>query len=251
MNKFCAAAALSLLCGVPICRGTIPEDFVRQEYELSPTASITIRNAAGRILVYGANEPRLKIVAMRRAFTQERLEGIKVAVSIKDDAVVIDTIYPPASKGLLPDRSGTVDYEILVPQTCTLEQVELGKGEVLIQGMRGEHIAARLGSGLLHVRNCFASGDLQVDEGRLDIFYAWWERRPFSLSAKVAAGDLVLRVPAGAALHFDGASERGKIRSAFGKLGDVRELRDDFGGESEATFRLRIEDGNIRLERSY
>ena len=70
------------------------------------------------------------------------------------------SIAPTIRRPLDPffaDRSGTVDYIIELPQTCELASVRLDTGEVLIEGMRGSGIHAKLDNGRLFVRNCFAN----------------------------------------------------------------------------------------------
>ena len=242
-------AAAFLLSG-RAAEAVIPEDFVRQGYDVSPSVNLSVRNTDGRIFIYGSDAPRLEIIAMRRAFSEKRRDAIKIEVSIKGDAATIETIYPLVSGGsFLADRSGTVDYLILVPQTCTLARVELGNGEVLIEGMRGERIEAQLGNGVMHLRNCFSTARVRLERGRLIVRYDWWEARAFSLSAEVADGDLRVAVPAGAALHLDAAAVRGKVINHFAPgPRDVPQLDEHFGGESAVEFKLRTTTGNIQLE---
>ena len=243
--------AAILFAGRP-AYGVIPEDFVRQGYDVSPTVNLSIRNTDGRIFIYGSDAPRLEIIAMRRAFSEKRRDAIKVEVSIKGDTATIETIYPPVSGGsFFADRSGTVDYVILVPQTCTLAQVELGNGEVLIEGMRGERIDARLGHGIIHLRNCFSTARLRLERGRLIVCYDWWEARAFSLLVGVADGDLRVALPADAALHLDAAAAHGKVGNHFApEPRDAPQIDEHFGGDNAVEFKLRATSGNIRLERA-
>ena len=243
----------AFLLGGRAVEGVIPEDFVRQGYDVSPIVNLLVRNTDGRICIYGSDAPRLEIIAMRRAFSEERRDAIKVEVSIKGDTATIETIYPPVSGGsFVADRSGTVDYVILVPQTCTLAQVELGNGELLIEGMRGERIEARLGHGVMHLRNCFSTARLRLERGRLNVHYDWWEARAFSLSAEVADGDLRAALPADAALHLDAAAAHGKVVNHFApEPRDAPQLDAHFGGDTAVEFKLRATTGNIQLERTH
>lgn len=233
--------------------GAILEDEVRQGYDLAPTASVSIRNTDGRILIYGSDKARLEITAMRRAFTRERLEAIRIDVSIEGDTAIIDTIYPPVAGGSrFADRSGTVDYLILLPQRCTLAQVKLAQGEMLIEGMRGAQIEAQLDRGLMHLRDCFSAMRVHLGRGRLNVRYGWWEAGAFSLSAEVAEGNLRVAVPGGAAIHFDAATVKGKIASAFSRVpAGTQRIEEHFGEESAVEFKLRTTRGDIRLERAY
>lgn len=230
--------------------GKILEDHLRLGYDLIPDARVTIRNTDGRICVYGSDSPRLEIFAMRRAFSKERLVGIKISVQIGGDTAVIDTIYPPAPEGsLFADRSGTVDYVILVPQTCTLEKVVLEKGEILIEGMRGGGVTASLGRGVLHAVNCFSEIRLSLGAGGMNLRYDWWEEGAFSLAAAVAEGDLRLAVPQSASLRLDAQSREGLIHNSLVSVlpepgGHILEADYGAGGP---IFQLRAESANIWL----
>lgn len=251
--KFVLFFGGTVLLGGRAVHAVIPEDVIRLGYDVSPTVNLSVRNTDGRILIYGANSPRLEIWAMRRAFTRERLEAIKVEVSIKEDAATIETIYPPVSHtSLFADRSGTVDYLILVPQGCALEDVELRNGEILVEGMRGERIEARLGRGVMHLRNCFSVARLSLKRGRLKVFYGWWEARAFSVSTRVADGDLCVAVPGAAAMHLDAMTANGHIENHFTAAPrGVPRIDERSGGDSAVEFKLRTTAGNITLERAY
>lgn len=225
----------------------------QQTYPLSATATVTIRNTDGRIHVYGSNKNELTIVAWKRAFTQERLDGIKVNTTIEGDSAVIDTIYPPAPEGRLADRSGTIDYTIYVPQGCTL-QAELRNGEILLQDLRGKSATASTDKGRILVRNCFTDLRVSVTSGGMDIFYMWWESGTFSLLAEIASGNMRLALPPNAAARIDAASMHGSLRNRYPKQqqpGDQRALQTTIGDDANADLKARSIRGNITIERSY
>ncbi len=230
------------------------EDHVEQTYELSSHAKVAIRNAAGRIHVHGSNESQLKIYASKRAFSQERLDAIEVRVTIEGDTAVIDTIYPPAPEGLLQDRSGTVDYRIYLPQSCTIDIAELANGEIFFDGLRGPSATARLGNGRAVARNCFTALSIEVARGGMDISYIWWEPGDFSLTAGIANGSIRLALPPDAAVEIAASTESGHIRSQFDeeKTPDTRERKIRVGADpGDILMNVRAGTGNIRIERSY
>ena len=125
---------------------------------------------------------------MRRAFSEARLQAIEVRVTTEGEAMKVETIYPPAEKGMLGDRSGTVDYVILVPQKWSLAKVELERGEVLIEGMYGPRVEVAVGSGLLHLNSCFSTINALLGEGRL-IFFMNGGSRSLSPSRRKCGAD--------------------------------------------------------------
>lgn len=227
-----------------------------QSYALDPAARLTIRNAGGRIFVYGSEVPRLEISATRRAFSRERLEAIRVAVTIEGASASIETIYPPASEGLFADRSGTVDYIILVPESCRLARVELGRGEMVIEGMRGGGVDAQLGVGLMHVNDCFAPTRLHLGQGGLNLFYGWWEEEPIAVAATIGRGRARVFLPPDASLTLTATNRSGNIVNRLTPAKSVRQaggniLRLELGAGGASEIQLRGEAANLRIERAY
>lgn len=227
-----------------------------QTFPLSPNATVSIRNTDGRIHVYGSNKNELTIIAWKRAFTQERLDGIKVNAVVDGSSAVIDTIYPPAPAGRLDDRSGTVDYTIIVPESCTLAKAELANGEIMLQDLRGASATATADKGRIHVRNCFTNVHVTIASGGMDVFYMWWENAAFSLLAEIGTGNLRIALPPNAAAALDAVSVHGSIRNRYPKQqqpqqGDNRVLQTTVGDESNAEIKARATRGNITIERSY
>ncbi len=235
--------------------GAILEDVFRQGYDVSATAKISIRNTDGRIFIYGGDQPRLEIHALRRAFTKERLDAIKVNVAIEGERVAIDTVYPPLPQGSrLADRSGTVDYTLIVPQHATLSEVTLANGEVMIDGMRGAGLEAKLDRGVLSLRDCFSHARVRLGEGKLNVFFGWWERLAFSLSAEVNRGDLRLGLPWGAALRLDALAEQGRVINRIAPEPSEREpsrLQRTLGDGGEVEFTLRATNGDVWIDRAF
>ena len=229
-----------------------------QTFPLSANATVTIRNTDGRIYVYGSNKNELTIIAWKRAFTEERLQGIKVNAVVDANSAVIDTIYPPPPEGRFDDRSGTVDYTIIVPESCTLAKAELANGEIMLQDLRGESATATAEKGRIHVRNCFTDVRVAVGSGGMDVFYMWWEQGAFSLLAEIGSGNLRLALPPNAAAAIDVVSVHGSIRNRLPKQqqqGNNRALQTTIGeetsAESSAELKARATRGNITIERSY
>src|SRR5205814_6536024 len=109
------------------------------------------------VFVYGSNTNEMRVQAVKRAYTRERLKQIAVVVSVHPGSVSINTKFPPKPKWALSDRSGTVDYTIVIPATANLARLELEDGEVLVDGMRSRRMRARLRSGRMLAHNCFGN----------------------------------------------------------------------------------------------
>jgi hypothetical protein len=119
-------ALLSALTGCGSGAHRLLEETFEQTYRIEPTANITLTNGDGAVFVYGSNASEMRVQAIKRAYTRERLKQIAVNVSIQPGSVSINTKFPPKPKWALFDRSGTVDYTVVVPATVSLARLELG-----------------------------------------------------------------------------------------------------------------------------
>ena len=249
----CLAAASVLLASIlSVHGGAVAEEEIQQKYAVSPMVVLSVRNGDGRIMIYGSEENEIKITALKRAFTKERLDRIELKVTIDGDTATIDTIYPPPPEGRLEDRSGTVDYTIIVPETCAISKAELASGELVFEGLRGAAIHGQLGAGRLMVRDCFSQTRVSVRRGGLDVLHGWWEDRGFSVAAEIADGNVRLSLPATAAFRVQAAAPKGDIQNAFAEKGTEKEnqrvLDMRIGGDPQVEFKLTATDGNIRID---
>jgi hypothetical protein len=213
-------------------------------------------NGDGSIRVYGAAATELRVQAIKRAYSLERLDKIDIRVSIQPGQVSITTDFPPKPKWGLEDRSGTVDYSIVVPQTAKLDQVELSTGEILIEGMRSERAQTHLATGRLFLHNCFANVRATIDTGPLALIYDWWEPIGFSVEAKSVRGGAWAAIPANAAFHLLAQTRTGKIVSDFAvpeQRGNepIRKIDNPIGANPTARFAIDVGDGNIRILQAY
>jgi hypothetical protein len=250
-------AVLLLQAALFAREGAIKEETEVQTLQFLPRGSVVVRNTDGRIFLYGSEGSEIKIEAVKRAFSQERLDAIKIDARVEGDIAIIDTFYAPAPEGMGADRSGTVDYRIYVPQDNSIALAELQNGEILLDGIRGDSAQARVVNGRLTARNCFTELTVSVGRGGMDVFYMWWEDEKFSLLANIDNGSVRLAVAPDAAGTFDLATGQGHVRSQFDKKGagdqNARERKITLGEEENTDIELKVRagTGNVRLERSY
>jgi DUF4097 and DUF4098 domain-containing protein YvlB len=248
--KLSILAVVALIA--PICpAATIFEDTIVHDYSVEPNATLSIRNRDGAIWIYGADTHEVKIQAIKKAYSQERLDKIDIDISATPQQVSIETKYPLAPRSGLGDRSGTVDYVIVLPWTCKIERADLANGEVLIEGMR-DTAYANLGNGRMFVHNCFANVHAQVANGGLDVAFDWWESESFAVEAEIANGNLHAYVPSDAAFHLLASSVNGHVVSDFvdkqdRQPGGVRKIDMVVSGSSSAEVKLHAVNGSIKV----
>ena len=231
------------------------EENVEQKYELDADATLSVSNTDGSIRIYAAETSEILIQATKKAYTVERLQGIVVDVQASRKAVTINTTFPPR-KNALSDRSGTVEYIVIVPQAIEITQLKLVNGEVTIEGLRGGSAKAQVKNGWIAGQDCFADLNLTVETGRLDVFYGWWEERKFSVKGSSNRGIVRAFLPSDASVMLNASSETGRIINAFraektGANDTVRSLNTVFGTNAEAAIELKAGSGDIQIHKSY
>jgi hypothetical protein len=253
------AATLAAVCYlIGGCRppgDAILEEVSDRRYPIDPAdITISVTNRDGSINIYGAGGDvrEVQVETVKRAYTPERLKAISIQVSAQKNSVAIETIYPPDPAGPFSDRSGTVDYVIVLPQAAKISKLDLAKGEVLIEEMRSPEAHAQLGSGRLFVHNCFGSLDIRVQTGNVALVYEWWKEGDFSIRAAVEDGNTFAYLPEEAAFHLIANTATGKIANDF----EEKEQRHAegtnqvdllVGGADRPKIQIETKDGNVRI----
>jgi len=248
------AIASYLLLGCHPAVDRTLEEMIDHVYPVEPTATLSVTNRDGSIRVYAAgSEARdVHVEAIKRAYSAERLKAISIQVSAQPNAISVETIYPPDSEVGFSDRSGTVDYVIVVPPTIRISKLELTNGEVLVEGMRSEEARAQLGNGRLFAHNCFGNLDLTLKTGNLAIAYEWWEELEFSVRATIQNGNAFAYIPTDAAFHLIAHTATGKIANDFAekeqrRAEPINKIDMLVGGGGKTTFQFETQDGNVKI----
>ena len=255
MNKI-ALAVISLFGGLlfakEVSAGEVLEDVVERRFPLDPSGTFSLRAIDGTVEIFGTDSQEVKIVAVKKAFSPERLNAIAIRIDARQNAVNIETTPPPAPRHQFSDQSGTVEYTINIPQTARIARVELPTGELVIDGMRGASIAASLGSGQLVIHNCFCDQTIHVNQGALNVFFDWMEEHPISIEAKIEDGNLSARLPTDAAFHLHAVAKEGHVSSDFSPMGtrqrgDDSEINEVIGDGPATRLTFRAGEGNIHV----
>jgi hypothetical protein len=227
------------------------EETLEQTYPLDATASIHIANEDGSIRVYGGGD-ELKVQATKKAYSAERLSRIKINIVVRPDSVLITTDYPPKKRWVFSDRSGTVDYIVVVPETARLVRAELANGELAVEGLRGGRVQARLNNGLLFARNCFSDLELTLATGNLSLSFDWWEQAQFTVNGTVTRGNIGSFIPGDAAFHLQAEAPQGKIANDFEEKENrhaepANKIEMVVGSGGDVRMKIRVNNGNIRI----
>src|SRR5258705_7491368 len=75
------------------------EEVIDHVYPVEPTATLSVTNRDGSIRVYAAGTEvhEVRVEAVKKAYSAERLKAISVKVSAQPNAISVETTYPPDS----------------------------------------------------------------------------------------------------------------------------------------------------------
>ena len=222
-----------------------------QFFDLPLTGAVKLENTDGTIYVVGWYVPRVRVAAVRKAYTAERLRQIRVETTSHSDSLVIRTIIPQI-RGLFADRSGTVGYTVTVPETAQLA-LTLANGEVNLQGLRGGTAKVELTNGRISAIDCFARIEARATTGMMEILFNWWENLPASFNYVLQQGTIMARLPGAARFRIDAQTSEGWIHHAFelpaaNKKGGGQSLNAVNGPNPIVSLGLRASDGNISID---
>lgn len=226
------------------------QETVEKTYPVGSTAKFRLKNEDGSIWIYGADVSEMKVRAVKKSYRKDRLARINVNIVVGPDVVTIDTEFPSKPKWGLFDRSGTVDYVIILPWFCDVEKVKLGAGEVFIEGMRGKQVQAELGSGRMFGHNCFTDLHFSLGTGGLEVVYGWWEQHDIAVNAQIANGNAWVLIPADAQFRLRAETMNGSVLTDFSdrrSLENRTKLDLAVGEQPNAKMKIQTANGGVTI----
>ena len=235
--------------------GEVLQDTIEKTIPLDANSTFSLRAIDGSVEIYGAETNEAKIIATRKAFSPERLNKIQIQISGQGDSVNINTMAPPQPRWGLKDRSGTVDYMIILPQHTRISSLEMPNGDLVIHSMRGGGVSASLGNGRMTVHNCYCDQTVRVQRGALNLFFDWNDLRPIVVDGTVVHGNIFAVVPDDSSFRLHAASEYGRVASDFTEMperrrGGVSQIDDVIGPAAFSKLLLRTTHGNIKISKT-
>ena len=257
-------------------RGMVDEDF-SQSYSLSPQGRVSLKNVCGDIVIQSWNRNEVLVEAVKTAHSAERLAEVEIRVDADGDSVHIETEYPSYGSFSCSGSNGwsnesrimaaSVAYTLTVPRSARIDAVKVVNsnvdlsdldGDVHISTVNGDVTAAALQgrahlstvNGRIDAEGVSGPIDFSTVNGTLDVHMASLESRQ-KVSLKSVNGEVILRLPRGAAVEVEASSVHGKIRNDFGWEVDEgryvgRSLKANTGRDG-ARVKLSNVNGTIRI----
>lgn len=232
----------------------LTEEF-HKSYALSATGRVSIANINGDVHINGWDGNEVKVDAVKRAYSQERLSEVTIDVVSTADSVAIKTKYAERNQ-TFEDRnrensSASVEYTLTVPRRARIEGAELINGSLDISGVQGD-VRLSLING--EAKASDLSGDVKIStiNGRVEANLA---RLNESKGVNVSSvnGPIVLIVPPGANADVKASTVHGSITNDFGwTVNEGQYVGRDLSGQiGSGGLRIRLSNvnGSISIKR--
>ena len=228
------------------------EKVMEESFLLQKTGSFSLNNIAGDIMVYSWDKEEVKMLATKSISSwgandpEEILDNIEIDISSQPQNLKINTRYPTLSWV----KNARVDYQIWIPQTCTVElesvsgsiqmddhlnrlyaetvsgSIKLNNimGNVELKTVSGYISAAKINgeiragsvSGSLIFRNCQGSfPNLHSTSGSIAAELAAIDEDASDMSLNTVSGDINLKLPGDASFGLDIKTVSGEISTKF------------------------------------
>jgi DUF4097 and DUF4098 domain-containing protein YvlB len=235
----------------------LTEEF-HQTYPLAAGGRLSLSNINGAVKVLAWDRAEVKVDAVKRAYTQERLREAQIKVDASSSRVRIETEYPESNlrwSGRDDERRenpATVEYTLTVPRAVNIDEINLINGDLGLSDLTGPVKASSI-NGRVTASALSGPVNLSVINGRLE---ATLDRLGESGSVNLSSvnGPLVVTLPSDANATVRASTVHGGISNDFNLPVRVGEYvgKDLEGriGQGGADVRLSNVNGSVQIRRA-
>lgn len=225
-----------------------------QTYPLSPTGRVSIANINGDVHINVWDQGSVKVDAVKRAYSQQRLSELTIDVTNSADSVQIKTKYPEERNYSGRDREdgwASVEYTLTVPRRARLDGAELVNGSLDVEGVQGD-VHASLVNGTVKASGLGGEVKISTVNGKIEANVAALEAAK-GVQLSSVNGSIVLIVPSGASADVRASTLHGGISNDFGlNVEDGQFVGHSLNGQigsGGARIRLTNVNGSIAVKR--
>lgn len=230
-------------------QGSESEEF-HQTYPLAANGRVELDNINGAVHISGWDRNEVKVDAVKRAWSKQRLDEAKIKIDASENSISIRTEYPGHDHTFWNDshhdQPASVEYTLTVPRNARLDTINLVNGSLDLEGVSGE-IKASCVNGKLAARNLGGRADLSTVNGKLE---ANVDRLESPLEVSSVNASVLVTLPSDAKADLEASTVNGAISDDFGLpvtkhqfLG--HDLRGELGGGGP---HVRVSNVNGRID---
>jgi DUF4097 and DUF4098 domain-containing protein YvlB len=246
-----AGAALLL---VSTAMNAAVKETEEMSFDVAPGARVSLENINGDIKISRGSDGEVRLVAYKKAGKQEYLDELKVITDADRNYVRIETRHPKSEGGWFKwgnDSSGSVAYELEVPEDVDLDSITTVNGDVKISGVNGL-VKAETVNGSLTASGLVGDVNLETVNGSVEAEFDQLGEGQ-RVTADAVNGKILLLVPSDTSARVTAETVNGSINAEdFGlepEKGFVgRDLSGEIGG-GDARISLDTVNGSIRIRK--
>ena len=212
-----ASIPLSFTDAVQKPKGDELMDEFHQTYPLSPAGRVSIANINGDVHINVWDQNSIKVDAVKRAYSQQRLSEVTIDVINTADSVKIKTKYPENQNYGGRDRQdnpASVEYTLTVPRRASLDGAELVNGSLDVEGIQGD-VHASLVNGTVKAAGLGGEVKLSTVNGGIGASMDALDGSK-GITLNSVNGPIVLVVPSGSSADVKASTIHGAIINDFG-----------------------------------
>jgi DUF4097 and DUF4098 domain-containing protein YvlB len=249
LGSLCALLALAIGAHASDHGGALSEEF-HQTYAITSGGRIELDNINGPVHISSWDRNEVKVDAIKRADTKERLDEAKIEIDSGKDYLSIRTKYPDHNNNWnwgSHNHPASVEYTLTVPRSASLDEIKLINGALDLTGISGE-VRASCINGRLEAHDLSGRAKLSTINGRLDARFAQLSGQDVELNS--VNGSLELTIPSDSNAEVDASTVSGGIGNDFGlHVNDHRFVGHDLRGElGKGGSHIHLSDVNGRIE---
>lgn len=235
---------LAAVAGLVLCTSQPALTAEREEVErivpLAAGGTFEIENRNGSITIETWSEGSVRILAEKKAKSEEALRDIEIAIDESEGRVRVETIHH-RRRG-----RGSVSYRVRVPTDANVE-ARTANGAVSVRDVRGR-VAAHSTNGSLKVEDI--AGDIEATTTNGSIRASYTQVGDGSHRFETTNGSVRIYLPPGARGDVDAQTVNGSITTDFPVTvtrTSRRSLRGSFGGGGPGRFEIETVNGSVKL----
>ncbi len=153
-----------LIMGLTGCMRGKYTDYFNEEYDSNENMIIDISTFNGQIEIYIWDNEKISVDAIKRSsISQEELDNVEINVGESNNNMKIEAVY----KGQRISKP-SVDMNIKVPMSLTIDMVKTSNGAIIIKDVKG-NLTAESSNGAITIENVEGYVTAATSNGFIDV----------------------------------------------------------------------------------
>ena len=219
------------LAAAPLALADVTEELTFN-YGLDHGGRISLENINGDVTVTGGPGTEVEIHALKKAGSQEYLDGIEINIEHTGDRLRIEVDHPDSSIFRWGrSQSGSVRFTLRVPENANLDGIESVNGDLRISGVSGS-VKASTVNGRIEASDLRSDAKIETVNGSVEASFAEFGDHQRA-ECETVNGRLVVNLPGSADARISAETINGGIDGS------------DFGLKANKGFIGRDLDGSV------